>query len=187
MDTYRFEVEQYEKLFHAGILTDDDQIELLDGDLIVRSPIGSRHANVVNRLNDFLAKNAGDRFFVSPQNPFRLDAHSMPQPDLALVHRRVLSEERYASAADVFLIIEVADSSLSYGRTTEMAAYARNGIAEFWIFDLTRDLVLVHQQPKPEAATYTACREVPADEVLAPLAFTDLALPLAALFGQSPC
>ena len=60
--------------------------------------------------------------FVSPQNPFRLDAHSMPQPDLALVHPRVLREERYASAADIFLAIEVADRSLSYDRTTKMAA-----------------------------------------------------------------
>ncbi|HEY0789825.1 MAG TPA: Uma2 family endonuclease [Chthoniobacterales bacterium] len=185
MTTYRFDVERYEKLFHAGILTNEDHIELLDGDLIVQSPIGSRHANVVNRLTELLAKNAGDRFFVSPQNPFRLDAHSMPQPDLALVHRRVLAEERYAFADDIFLAIEVADSSLRYDRTVKRGAYARNGIAEYWIFDLTRDLVLVHQQADPDAAAYTVCREVPAHDVLAPVAFPDLFLPLPALFGQA--
>ncbi|MEI9896133.1 MAG: Uma2 family endonuclease [Chthoniobacter sp.] len=83
--TYRWTVEEYEELGRAGILGENDRIELLNGELIVMSPIGYRHATAVRLLTNVLAQRSRGRFEVDPQNPFNLDDASQPQPDLTLV------------------------------------------------------------------------------------------------------
>ncbi|HYR57225.1 MAG TPA: Uma2 family endonuclease, partial [Chthoniobacteraceae bacterium] len=85
MPTYLWTVEEYEKLNDAGIFTESDRVELLNGEIIVMSPIGYRHATAVALLNEFFIRRSRDRYKVHPQNPFVLDDKSEPQPDLLLV------------------------------------------------------------------------------------------------------
>ena len=132
-----FSVEDYHRLADAGILASDERVELLDGQIVNMLPIGPFHANSVRRLVNFFAGLSGGRWLVDIQNPVRLSGHSEPQPDFALL--RPLDEEyarRHPTPADVFLLVEVAESSIRYDRGRKLAAYARAGIPEYWIVDL---------------------------------------------------
>jgi Uma2 family endonuclease len=121
----------------VGILTEDDRVELIDGEIIKTSPIGSRHVACVNRLTAVLTPRIGLSAIVSVRNPIYVDDYSEPEPDIALLRHR----DDYYSASlprpqDVLLIIEVADTSLEYDRTVKLSAYGRAGIPEVWIADL---------------------------------------------------
>src|SRR5829696_2597283 len=97
----------------AGILHEDDRVELIGGEILEMSPIGGRHAKCVTELTRVLVCLVGDEVRVSPQNPVKLDEHEEPQPDVAVLG----AGERYQAGAlptpeDVLLLIEVADTSL---------------------------------------------------------------------------
>src|SRR6266436_7249890 len=111
---YEWTVEEYEKLNAAGIFHESDRVELLNGEIVIMSPIGYRHAVAVARLNRFFVNNARERYEVNPGNPVLLDYRSEPQPDLALVDVAFSSQGRHPDPAQVFLLIEVSDSSLGY-------------------------------------------------------------------------
>jgi Uma2 family endonuclease len=146
---HRLDVDVYYRMADAGIFGEDDRIELLDGDLIDRAPIGQGHAAVVNGLAEALFIACDRRAIVSAQNPVRLDRWSEPQPDLTVLRRRA---DFYATGerpgpADVLLLIEVADSSLAFDRNVKLPIYARAGIGEFWIVDLKRRLLTCYRRP----------------------------------------
>ena len=146
---HKLNVHDYHRMADAGILGEDDRIELIDGDLIDMAPIGPGHAAIVNGLNEALVMACAGRAIVSPQNPIRLDRSSEPQPDLAVLRRRA---DFYAAGeppgpADVLLLIEVADSSLRFDRTVKLPLYARAGIAELWIVDLHRRALDAYRRP----------------------------------------
>jgi Uma2 family endonuclease len=145
----RFSVDEYYRMAEAGILHEDDRVELLDGEIIEMTPIGSLHAACVDRLTRFFVSACGDRAIVRVQNPVRLSTESEPEPDLAILRPRA---DYYARAhpgpADVLLVIEVADSSLDYDRGRKAEAYARSGIPELWIVDLASEVVFVCRDPR---------------------------------------
>ncbi|MAT65375.1 MAG: hypothetical protein CMN57_06995 [Gammaproteobacteria bacterium] len=134
---HRLNVEDYHRMAEAGILGEDARVELIEGEIIDMTPIGSRHAAAVKRLIHILSLGVGDAAIVSAQDPIILDPHSEPQPDLALLRPRA---DYYAAAhprpADVLLVIEVADSSLAYDRDIKLPLYARAGIPEAWLVDI---------------------------------------------------
>lgn len=146
-----FTVEEYHRLAQAGILGEDDRVELLEGEIVEMAPIGSRHAGTVNRLNRLLSHLVGDLAVVAVQNPIRIGEHSEPQPDLALLHPR---PDFYASAhpqpADVLLLVEVAEATASYDREVKVPIYARAAIPEVWLVDLERERIEVFRQPSPQ-------------------------------------
>lgn len=132
----------------SGILSEDDRVELIEGEIIVMSPIGSRHVACVNRLNALLSRKAGLAAIVSVQNPIRFGEYSEPQPDVALLKPR--DDYYYASlatACDVLLVIEVGDTSLEYDRNVKLPIYARAGIPEVWLANLLEDTVEICSQP----------------------------------------
>jgi len=146
-----FTVEEYHRMAEAGILSEDDRVELIEGELVAMSPIGSRHAACVKRLVRLLDRAVGERAIVSVQDPIRLGRHSEPQPDVALLRYR---PDFYASAhpgpEDVLLIVEVAEISADYDRTVKIPLYARHGIPEAWLVDLAKEHIEVYRQPGPE-------------------------------------
>ena len=146
---HRLNVDDYHRMAEAGILGEDDRVELIDGDLIDMAPIGQDHAATVNGLNHLLVMACGDRAIVSVQNPARLDRFSEPQPDVTLFRPRADNYRTGArpGPADVLLLVEVADSSLRYDRAVKLPLYARAGIGEVWIVDLRRRVVDVHRTP----------------------------------------
>ena len=121
-----FSVQEYERMIETGVLTEDERLELIRGEIQTMSPIGSRHAACVKRLLALLNTQYGDRAIVSIQDPIRLSATSEPQPDAALLRLRA---DFYATElpqpADVLLVIEVSDSTLDYDRNEKMTVYAR--------------------------------------------------------------
>ncbi|MFL6216432.1 MAG: Uma2 family endonuclease [Blastocatellia bacterium] len=145
---WAFTVDDYMRMLEAGILTEDDPIELIDGEIIEMSPIGDLHVGCVIRLTMLFTRLVGLTAFVSVQNPIRLDNYSEPQPDLALLKPR---NDYYARAkptpADVFLIVEVADSSVQFDRNVKVPLYARALIPLVWLIDLSAGVIEVYSQP----------------------------------------
>lgn len=145
---HRFTVEEYYRMAETGVLRPDARVELLNGEIIDMSPIGPFHGGVTNYLNEIFTAASKGRWLTSVQNPTRLDDHSEPQPDVMLLkpvpdfYRR-----RHPQPADVFLLVEVSDSSLTTDREDKIPAYGRAGIAEVWIVDLNELTVEVHREP----------------------------------------
>ncbi len=145
----RFTTEEYHKMGEHGILAEDDRVELIAGEIVEMSPIGPPHAGHVARLNAVLGRLAGDRAIVWVQTPVDLDDYSEPQPDVVLLRPRAdFYTTVHPCPADVLLLIEVADSSLDYDRNVKVPLYARAGVPEVWLVDLTgAGRVEVYQNP----------------------------------------
>ncbi|MFN8636521.1 MAG: Uma2 family endonuclease [Chloroflexota bacterium] len=148
---YRFTIDQYHQMGEAGVFRPEDRVELIDGEIIEMNPIGDPHAGGVNRLNQAFVVRLVGKAVIAPQNPVRLASHDEPQPDLAILRFRA---DFYASLGprpeDVLLLVEVADSSVSYDRRVKAPLYARNGIPEYWLVDLGRGQVVVYRDPSPD-------------------------------------
>ncbi|MEP7359059.1 MAG: Uma2 family endonuclease [Anaerolineales bacterium] len=140
-----FTVDEYEQMIAAGVLHEDERLELIEGDILTMSPIGGLHVRVVNTLNRLFVQRLADQAVVSVQNPVRL-ANSEPQPDLAILRPEV-NEDAPAvpSASDVYLLIEVSDTTATYDRTVKVPLYAREGIRETWLLDLSAGVIEVYR------------------------------------------
>jgi len=170
-----FTVDDYYRMAEAGILTEDDRVELIEGEVVELPPIGNRHAGRVNRLTELLVRTLGERGVVAVQNPVRLNEVSEPQPDLAVLERR---EDFYADShpgpGDVHLIIEISDPSSLYDRGVKAALYARTGIPELWIVDVGGEVFNVLREPSPDG--YRSVIDYRRGDLLSPLAFPDMRL-----------
>ncbi len=142
----RFTVHEYHRMGEVGILHEDDRIELIDGELIEMTAIGTRHFTCVNRLTHLLVGSVGEDIIVSIQNPVRLNEYSEPQPDVALIRARDYRES-LPTPDDVLLLIEVSDTTLAYDRGLKLSRYAQSGIPEVWIVDLKGGRIEHHTSP----------------------------------------
>ncbi|MBI2202571.1 MAG: Uma2 family endonuclease [Candidatus Rokubacteria bacterium] len=177
-----FTREEYHRMAEVGILKPADRVELIRGEIIRMSPPGRRHVAFVDNLNQLLVLRLAGRGIVSVQNPVVLSDDTEPQPDLAIRRRRAVSyKDREAFAEDVLLLIEVADSSLSYDRSTKLRLYAEAGIAEYWVVDCTAESIEVHRAPGPDG--YRDVTSVASAATVALQAFPDVSLPLAEIFA----
>ncbi|HEV7516125.1 MAG TPA: Uma2 family endonuclease [Thermoanaerobaculia bacterium] len=176
-----FTCAEYETMLAAGILSEDDRVELIEGEILQMSPIGSPHAGCINRVNRVFAPLVG-RTILSVQNPLRLNDLSEPQPDFVLLRPR---EDFYADShpgpEDVLLLVEVADASLGFDRRVKAPLYALNGIAELWIVDLLGRAVEVYRHPSPRG--YQEVRRYERGDLPGLLAFPDLSLTVEEVLG----
>ena len=177
---HRLTVEDYYRMGEAGIFREDDRVELIEGDIIDMAPIGSRHAGTLKRIASLFRDAVGKQAIVSVQDPVRLDRHSEPQPDLALLRWR---DDYYTSAhpqpADILLIVEVAESSLAYDQQVKVPLYARYRIPEVWLVDIPARIVWVYRQP--DGNRYAETFEADKLGVLAPVLLPDAKIDLAAI------
>ena len=152
----RFTADEYQLMGKVGILSEDDRLELLDGEIVEMAPIGSRHQATVDRLNLLFTSRASESATVRVQGPVRLGDNSEPQPDLMLLRLR---EDFYASAHprpdDVLLLVEVSDTSAEYDREVKIPLYARHGIAEVWLVRLEDGVLDVSRQPTADGYAQT--------------------------------
>ena len=147
---HRVTVAEYHRMAEAGIFSPDARVELIAGEVIDMPPIGSPHAGTVNYLGDKVKLACGTQAIVAIQNPVFLNLHHEPQPDLMLLRPRPdFYRSSHPTPADVFLIIEVADTSLAYDTQIKLPLYARHGIPEVWLADLSNRQFLVHRTPTP--------------------------------------
>ena len=177
-----FTREEYHLMAEVGILKPTDRVELIRGEIIRMSPPGRRHVAFVDNLNQLLVLRLAGRAIVSVRNPVVLSDDTEPQPDLAIRRRRAVSyKDREAFADDVLLLIEVADSSLSYDRSTKLRLYAEAGIREYWVVDCTAESIEVHRAPEPGG--YREVTRVTGAGSVTLQAFPDVTLPLAEIFA----
>ena len=173
----RFTVAEYLALGEAGILSKEERIELLDGEIIQMAPIGNRHLMSVDWLADLLREGIGHRAMVRVQGSIQLDNATAPEPDIAVIRRRSINDIGPALPSDIYLLVEVADSSLEFDRGEKLARYAAAGIPEVWIANLRSGELVVNTEP--EGTTYANTRVIPLGGQVSPQAFPDVALELA--------
>jgi len=169
---YRFSADAYQRMGEAGIIPPDARVELIEGEVIEKPPMGFRHAGRVLRLTNHLVSSYYPRALVLAQCPIRLSDHSEPEPDLALLRPR---QDEYtqglARPEDVLLLVEVSDSTLSYDRGVKLALYAANGIPEVWVVNVGASQLEVYREPTGQG--YGSRTDYPDGTAVAPLAFPD--------------
>jgi len=149
-------VDEYHRMGEAGILTEDDRVELIEGELVAMAPVGSEHIAATNALTRLLVLAVGDRGIVSVGNPVRLSRHSEPQPDFAVLKPRDDYRTSLPRPEDTMLAVEVANTSLGYDRNVKLALYARSFIPEVWIVNLAAEEVEVYRTPVADSYTSVA-------------------------------
>ncbi|HUE85418.1 MAG TPA: Uma2 family endonuclease [Vicinamibacterales bacterium] len=151
-----FTVEEFHRMADGGVFAEDDRLELIAGDIVEMTPIGSRHAACVDRLARELQRSIPATTIVRVQSPIVLGRDSEPQPDIAVLRYRTdFYRDRHPGPGDVLLVIEVADTSIAFDRGTKLPLYARAGIPELWIVDLAASAVEIWRQPVREACCET--------------------------------
>ena len=145
----RFTVDEYHRMGQVGILSEDDRVELIDGEVVAMTPIGTRHNACVSCANRALVMAAGDAAIVLPEGSVRLGRHDEPQPDLVLLRPRAdFYAARHAGPDDILVIVEIADSSLAYDEDVKARLYAESGIPEYWLADLSANVVWRYSTPE---------------------------------------
>jgi Uma2 family endonuclease len=172
--SYRITVEQYHRMGETGIIPEGARVELVDGEIVEMSAMGSRHAASVRRLNLAFSP-LWDRAVLSGHCPVALGEFGEPLPDFALVRAR---DDKYSAAhpaaEDIHLLVEVSDSSLAYDRGRKSRFYARHGVPEYWIVDLAAETVEIRR--KPEGDEWGGVRVARRGERIALLAFPEFAV-----------
>jgi Uma2 family endonuclease len=178
---HRLTVDDYHRLGEAGILGEDDRVELLEGQLVDMSPIGPRHALVAEILTYRLIRAVDEAFWVRPQDPIALDGRSEPQPDVVVVRNPWKGyPHAHPGPEDIVLLVEVSDSSRDIDLGAKRELYARASIQELWIVDLTTDTVIVCRNPKD--GVYEFISRIDRSGTLDIAAVPGIAIPAAALF-----
>ena len=177
-----FTVDEYHRMAEAGILGEDDRVELIDGQVVALTPIGPAHGSCVNRLTALFAPLASRQATLSVQNPVVLGEHEEPQPDLTILRYRADGyRERHPEASDVLLVIEVGDASVEADRRTKIPLYARTGIPEAWLVNLPADTIECYREPTSEG--YANFRTVKRGETLTPVRLPGVTLRVDAILG----
>jgi Uma2 family endonuclease len=152
---------EYERLIELGVFRADERLELLDGQLVVREPQGSRHAGTIRRGIAVLRRALGDAWQVDSQLPIALDADSEPEPDISVIP---YDPGAYLDAhpSRAVLIVEIAESSYRVDREHKASLYARAGILDYWLIDVVHNVVEVYRDPAatPDALYGWAYRNV---------------------------
>lgn len=179
--THKFTTQQYHLMHEAGVFGHGDRLELINGEITEMSPIGRKHEVCVTRLNELFFSRLLGKVQIWSQNPIRLEDKSEPQPDFAILKRRDdFYEEALPTPADILLIIEVADSTISYDREVKMPLYAAAGIPEMWLFDVNEQVIFGYSQPA--AKGYKKMQRYEKDDNFFMMAFPDISFSWQELF-----
>jgi len=183
--TRRWSRSEYERLIEQGVFDPDERLELIGGELIVREPQGDSHALGIELVDAALSEAFGPGWRIRGQLPVNLDDESRPEPDISVVQGTARLAMLPAPSRPV-LIVEVAQSSLPFDKTTKASLYARAGIQELWILNLPNRLLTVYREPGPDPAApfgwhYQAVQSLAAGEHVSPLAAPHARIAVAAL------
>jgi Uma2 family endonuclease len=180
----KFTVEKYHKMVDSGILTENDRVELIRGEIIEMSAIGTRHAAGVRRLDNLLSTKLQGLVIIDTQNPIELDDISEPQPDVALLRPRAdFYANSHPQPDDIFLLIEVADTTVKYDREVKIPLYAENNIFEVWLVDVNQQIIEVYREPTKEG--YGDMQKFTLNQSLSIQAFSDVSISVNEIFGLS--
>jgi Uma2 family endonuclease len=173
----RFTIEEYYRLVEAGILEEDARVELLDGQIIPMAPIGPEHHWILDTLTRTFNRQEDGRFGVGPGRSLPIPRHNVPEPDL-VIYRSGVSRRRHLTAADVLLVIEISDSTLTRDLGFKADLYRQAKIPEYWVVDVRNQYLRVFTLTGDRYET-TIVRE----GSLSPQALPGVEIDVAALFG----
>ena len=178
----RITTDRYQKMVATGVLTKYDRIELIEGEMLNMAPIGPKHATVADRLARLFMLAVHDAAIVSCGRPVNLGDFSDPQPDVMLLKPRLDDySNAHPSAADVLLLIEVSDSTLTFDQSTKLSLYARYGVSEYWVVDVEGKRIVVYREPA--AKGYVRKLEFSAPNAISPQAFPDVEVAVREIFA----
>ena len=144
----RITVAEYYDMARTGLIAPDARVELIEGEVIPMAPIGDRHGWAVEMLDELLHEAVARRAQVRCRMPARLGDYSELEPDLVVMRRRIGHDDRaHPSATDVFLIVEISDSTLRYDLEVKVPLYARHGVPEVWVVDLKHHVLHLYRSP----------------------------------------
>ena len=176
-----FTTEDFSKMFEAGILNNDERVELIDGEIIKLNP-GKRHVACNLRANMLFSEAFGRRACVSVQNPVVIDSYNEPKPDIVILKAR---DDFYAtvepSPEHALLIVEISDTTLAMDQTRKLAKYAKSNVPEYWIEDLKRQLLHVYRDPA--GSEYNTHLTLQRNDTVSALAFPGVQFKVADLLG----
>lgn len=148
-DRLRWDVERYRRAIAAGVLTEEDRVELIDGEIVTVTPSRPPHTGTIDVLTEWLRRSLPARGYrLRVQLPITLGTYSEPEPDLVVVRDDRTYLDRHPNATEIVLLIEVADASLHTDRALKLPLYARHGIAEAWLVSLPESTVEVFRAPE---------------------------------------
>jgi Uma2 family endonuclease len=180
-----FTVDEYYKMAEAGILAQEERVELVGGEIYRMNPIGPRHHSDVIRLTRLFTRRLLDMAEIGVQGPVRLANLAEPEPDFAILHlqpdQRRPYAQGHATSPDVYFLVEIADTSLTYDLGIKATAYAEDGIPELWVLDLSGDRLIVHREPMPNG--YASVSSMTRGESISPLAFPDVTFTIDEILG----
>jgi Uma2 family endonuclease len=180
---HRLSVKDYYRLAESGVLDPDARVELLDGEIIDMSPIGPFHGGVTNFLMELFASASKGRWITAVPGPVRLHDHSEPQPDLMLLKPSPnYYRTQHPRPEDVFLLVEISDTSLEKDQGKKLPAYARAGIPEVWIINLNELTIEVYRQP--HFAGYASKAILQPGDKASPQRFPDVMVDVAELLKR---
>jgi Uma2 family endonuclease len=183
---HRLTVDDYYRMGEAGILPTDARVELVDGEIFDMAPIGTRHAGTVDQLALIFQRAVGDLALVRTRNPVRLGPYSEPRPDLALVRPRAdFYKSAHPVAEEILLVVEISDTSVRFDRDVKTSLYARHGIPEVWIVDLTADVLMRYRRPDAPNGVYADIDVPDQGEPLSLSALSGVSVDCATLFAAS--
>jgi len=173
----RWTVEDYHRMITTGILTPEDQVELLEGQIVEMVPQEPPHAATTDEGADYLRELFREQAKVRSQLPITLAPDSEPEPDIAIVRidpNRY--RDRHPESEDIFLVIEISDTTLSRDRNRKAKIYAQAKINEYWIVNLNQRQVIVYRHP--EDGLYQVKQTLGVADSVTPLVFPDLQVQL---------
>ena len=166
-------VKEYHKMAEAGIFDEDERVELLEGKIICKNKVGTAHSCAVGRT-DYLLKNLlENRALISIKNPIKLDDYSEPEPDIAVVKIDSLDyADHHPTPDEIYLVIEVADTTFKKDCETKGKAYAAAGIIDYWVLDVINRQLHVFREPSENG--YRSEVVLEESKIISPLKFPDL-------------
>lgn len=179
---HRFSVDDYHAMVEAGVLKEDERVELIEGEVVEMSPIGKLHASCVKRLMALFFRRIDEQVTISVQDPVQASSFSEPQPDIALLkYREDFYAARHPRPKDILLVIEVADSTIDFDREVKMPLYARSKIPQAVIVNLPSDVVEAYS--KPVRGKYTKVQLLKRGQSLKILKLSELTLTVDEILG----
>ena len=179
--SYRFTADQYQAMGSAGILSEYEPIELLNGEIIEMAPISNPHNDSTDCISDLMFASLRGRARIRVQGSIRINPHSELQPDFAILRNRSGYHLSPAVPEDVLFIVEVSASSLNYDQGEKLAAYAAASIPELWIVNLREYRLDIYTEPAGER--YQTVRSFQTGDTVTPLAFPDVSLPVSGFWS----
>ena len=162
-----FTADEYHRMEKAGILSENDRVELIDGEIVTKMTIGPRHNACVDRALRAFVTGVGDEAILRVQGSVGVSLFSEPEPDLVLLRPRA---DYYATELpgpdDILLIVEIADSSIKFDCDVKAHVYAEAGVREYWLADLTTNTLICYTEPR--GRTYQAVRQCHRGDTIAP-------------------